>query len=71
MRDPSHIKDEVYLGDGLYVRYDGFLVWLRAPRDKEDHVVGLEPPVLEELEDYLKSLKEDLEYAPLHPPEQD
>lgn len=39
---------EVYLGDGLYARYDGFALWLRAPREHGDHVVALEPQVLRE-----------------------
>lgn len=37
---------ETYLGDGLYCRYDGFSVWLRAPRERGDHEVALEPQVL-------------------------
>lgn len=26
---------ETYLGDGLYVRFDGHSIWLRAPRSEE------------------------------------
>ena len=37
---------ETYLGDGLYARFDGFTVWLRAPRLHGDHFVALEPEVL-------------------------
>jgi hypothetical protein len=37
---------ETYLGDGLYASFDGEYVWLRAPRENGDHVVGLEPQVL-------------------------
>jgi hypothetical protein len=37
---------EVYLGDGLYARHDGWHVGLRAPREGGDHWVALEPPVL-------------------------
>lgn len=37
---------ETYLGDGLYASYDGFAIWLRAPRDHVDHEVALEPEVL-------------------------
>ena len=37
---------EIYLGDGLYASYDGFNIWLRAPRIDGDHVVALEPEVL-------------------------
>jgi hypothetical protein len=44
-------KNKTYLGDGLYATYDGFAVWLTAPRVRgdgtpEDHVVALEPDVL-------------------------
>jgi len=39
-------KIEIYLGDGLYASYDGFALWLRAPRERDDHVVALEPDVL-------------------------
>lgn len=50
------MKHEVYLGDGLYMKYDGFSVWLRAPRADSsetgglivDHVVALEPQVMKE-----------------------
>jgi hypothetical protein len=37
---------EHYLGDGLYVCFDGHSVWLRAPRGNGDHRVALEPAVL-------------------------
>ena len=39
-------KKEEYLGDGLYVSYDGYMYALRAPRDYGDHIVYLEPEVL-------------------------
>ncbi|HEY2242615.1 MAG TPA: hypothetical protein VGH47_00140 [Xanthobacteraceae bacterium] len=39
---------ESYLGDGLYARYDGIALWLRAPREHGDHEVALEPQVLAE-----------------------
>lgn len=39
---------EEYIGDGLYARYDGFAIWLRAPREGGDHEVALEPQVLRE-----------------------
>ena len=40
-------EDEIYLGDGLYARFDGFSFWLRAPRIGGDHYVALEPLVLD------------------------
>lgn len=41
--------NEKYIGDGLYVRYDGFAIWLRAPRTGGDHEVALEPNVFNAL----------------------
>lgn len=40
------MRPEVYIGDGLYARYDGYMIILRAPRGSGDHWVGLEPDVL-------------------------
>jgi hypothetical protein len=34
-------SEESYLGDGLYARFDGYSIWLRAPREHGDHVVCL------------------------------
>lgn len=36
---------ETYLGDGLYISFDGMHIILRAPRLDGDHWVGLERPV--------------------------
>jgi hypothetical protein len=35
--------NEIYIGDGLYASFDGFSLWLRAPREHGDHYVALEP----------------------------
>ena len=48
---------ETYLGDGLYAFYDGFAVWLRAPRDGEDHVCALEPEVMKNFVDFVLSIE--------------
>jgi len=40
---------ETYLGDGLYARFDGFQLVLRAPRERGDHFVALEPAVYQSL----------------------
>lgn len=45
---------EEYLGDGLYVSFDGWQFCLRAPRENGDHVVYLEPHMLKQLNDYAK-----------------
>ena len=47
-------KEETYIGDGLYVSYDGFHIKLRAPRVESDSEIYLEPVVLKEFLDYLK-----------------
>ena len=49
--------DEVYLGDGLYARFDGFTIWLRAPRETGDHYVALEPQVYAELTRFVERIK--------------
>jgi hypothetical protein len=50
--------DEEYLGDGLYVYWDGWQIRLRAPRENGDHMVFLEPLVLMELEKYIRRIKD-------------
>jgi hypothetical protein len=47
---------EEYLGDGLYVSFDGWQFCLRAPRGDVDHVVYLEPYVLENFKGYAKRM---------------
>jgi hypothetical protein len=44
---------ETYLGDGLYVSFDGWQISLRAPRDGGDHFVSLEPDVFRALLDWV------------------
>jgi hypothetical protein len=39
--------NEVYLGDGLYASFDGYMFILRTPREHGDHWIGLEPDVLQ------------------------
>ena len=48
---------ETYLGDGLYASCDGWQIKLRAPRGDGDHVVFLEPQVLDAFELYIARLK--------------
>jgi hypothetical protein len=43
---------EEYLGDGLYVSFDGYQFALRAPRDGGDHVVYLELSVVKAFQRY-------------------
>lgn len=45
-------QQETYLGDGLYASFDGFSIWLRAPREHGDHCVCLEPLILKSFIEY-------------------
>lgn len=44
------MSEEIYLGDGLYASFDGWMIKLRAPQGtRGDQVVYLEPDVYEAL----------------------
>lgn len=51
-------KGETYLGDGLYCRFDGDQICLRTARDNGDHYVYLQPRMLAEVDDLVRSLHE-------------
>ena len=47
---------EVYLGDGAYVsrdKHDPMTIWLRAPRENGDHLIGLDPQAWANLERFV------------------
>lgn len=46
-----------YLGDGVYARFDGYQVWVRAEREGVMHEVALEPNVLSELDEYWRKIR--------------
>ena len=48
------MSEETYIGDGVYASFDGFMIWLRTPREKGDHRIALEPQVYAELEAFAK-----------------
>src|SRR5258708_38413754 len=48
------MSKEIYLGDGLYASFDGFMITLRAPRENGDHLVMLEPEVFAALVEFQK-----------------
>lgn len=50
------MEREEYLGDGLYVSFDGYQFCLRAPREFGDHTIYLEPGVLYAFDEYRKRL---------------
>lgn len=52
------MDNEEFLGDGLYVSFDGYALTLRAPRLGGDHFVVLEPQVYFALVDYVKRLEQ-------------
>ena len=54
MSDVPEQNAEAYLGDGLYVSFDGWTLWLRAPRENGDHLVGLDPAVYNALRSYIR-----------------
>lgn len=53
--------DEKYLGDGVYVSFDGYQLRLRASREDRDDEIYLEPAVYEALTDFVRNLRADLE----------
>ena len=61
MIDPNKLESE-YLGEGVYVRFDGFQHWLAA-NDHRNDVVALEPQVLFSLMRYLSRNNPELTQA--------
>ena len=50
-------KNEDYVGDGVYVGFDGFGIWLKVnDNDNPDRLIYLEPLVLEALIRYAKRM---------------
>jgi len=49
--------DEAYLGDGVYVSFDGYQIWL-AVNHHENKVIALEPDVFARLCEYVVFLEE-------------
>lgn len=52
-------SQELYLGDGLYVHFDGYHFWLRAPREDGEHEVALDPLVFDSLIKYRENVYQD------------
>lgn len=53
----NQIAKETYLGDGLYVSYDGYQLQLRAPREDGNHFIYLEPEAYLHLLRFVKDAK--------------
>lgn len=51
-----------YLGDGVYVSFDGYQIWLslKDDRDQDYCRIALESHVLVALDDYRKKLEKEL-----------
>ena len=45
----SNEYEEVYIGDGVYARWDGFSVLLKTERDNGTHHIYLEPSHVENI----------------------
>ncbi len=43
-----------YLGDGVYIRGDGFGVWLKTDRGDVEHMIYLEPDLIKKLVAYMQ-----------------
>ena len=48
---------KVYLGDGIYIEYDGYQFTLRTQRDEGEHRIHLDAYVMRTLEDHLMWVK--------------
>jgi NADPH-dependent 7-cyano-7-deazaguanine reductase QueF len=44
-----------YIGDGVYVSWDGFYIWLRTERETGTHEIAIDPRMLEKLKNYAKA----------------
>ena len=44
----------LYLGDGVYASFDGYQIWLSTQREIGQHIIALDPFVLERLVEYAK-----------------
>ena len=47
---------EDYLGDGVYVWFDDYQIWLKTDMDGQEHLIALEPEVYAKLLDYVRDL---------------
>lgn len=51
------MKNPIYIGDGVYARFDGYQVWF-AVDNHLNEVVALEPRVIEALNKFYEYAKE-------------
>ena len=55
--------DDRYLGDGVYVSFDGYHLWLDLRAQDPACRVALEPAVLEQMDQYRRDLQAAIEAA--------
>ncbi len=54
---PQHLPErnaKTFVGDGVYVSFDGWQIILRAPRENGDHYVALDPMVYAAMMGWIK-----------------
>jgi hypothetical protein len=51
----GHVEQH-YIGDGVYVDFDGWYVWLYTERDGVTHRIALEPASAKELSRYFSQV---------------
>ena len=67
------MRDETYIGDGVYASFDGWMIKLRTQRDDRDDVIYLEPSVYGDLARFADSCfqrKPDPQPRPVTPDEE-
>lgn len=58
-RMANELAGSEYIGDGVYVSFDGFQVWLRTSNGMEiTNMIALPPEQIRNLNKYIKSLEE-------------
>jgi len=57
INDPQ-FKDKKYIGDAVYLAWDGYGVMLSTKRGYTEHCIYLEPPLLEALHKYYTRMLE-------------
>jgi hypothetical protein len=55
MSTEKHSRER-YLGDGVYLSFDGWQICLRAPRNGGDHLVFIEPSMWKRLDAYAREV---------------
>jgi hypothetical protein len=46
--------NRIYLGNGVYLSFDGYNIWLRTPREFDVHEIAIERPLWAALKHYIE-----------------